>query len=518
MNPSFLKELKENYKNIGIIANYLSKQFLEKDFNIFQVPNSNFREYMEINEIELLLIDNDIYENDHIWFGKELGGFLAHLKLHEIKVIVIKNSQKSILNLFYEYPIIEIDIDHKEKTQNYNSVTIPIALNEHKFNPIKSIKKIDVIYLNKGKLSRTENIQKFHSVLNPKREEIVFDNLSRKLLLEIFEKIKQSKCLYIYNAHQFDKVFLKYLELIAILQNTVVFYFDNRVSTEFSFVDEEEAILNFVTIMKEDEYYMDKALLPLQRKVFINNTFIHYNSLYELALKTEREIEVSVITSTNRKSNLNDYIKRLVSQNIVKLQVILVTHGFKLSKQEKSSIYKKAKDIDLEILEVPNQMPLGYCLNSAIARTKYPYVAKMDDDDYYYSNYLIDSWISAKYSNADLVGKFSTYTFFEGSGLVVSRHKNTRRKYYDFVMGATFFCKSSTMKKYMFSFLPTGEDSDFLRRIKEDKAVIYADHPYNFCIYRSNNLESHTWKITDLEFMKNANIESHHDPQTFLSI
>lgn len=518
LKKDFFDYFSENHKNIGIIANFFTKQFLEKEFNVLQIPVLNFKEYLEINNITAVLMDNDIYETDHIWFQKERSGIIAYLKLNNIEISVIKNSSKNIMNNFLDYPIIEIDVN--DEKDNINSNThLPVILNEDRFNAIKPIKKLDVLYLKKDKLIRTELIQQFHSSLNPVKEEIVYTEISKKMLLDLFEKIKQSKCLYIYEPEKMDPVLLKYIELASILQNTIVLYSNNNLWSNFALVNEEAVNINYMAIMKEDDHYTDKILLPLQRKAFLKHTFVHYNSLASLYAKNEEDsinIEISVITSTNRKSNLDSYIKQMNKQNFVDLQVILVTHGFELEQYEKDKIYDTLK-FDLEIIEVSAHMPLGYCLNTAISRVKHPYIAKMDDDDFYFENYLIDSWIAAKYSGADLVGKLSTYTFLEGSKLIISKHKKTRRKYNEFVMGATFFSKSSLMKKYMFSYLSTGEDSDFLRRINEDNSVIYADHPYNFCIYRSNNLDSHTWKISDINFMKNSTIESYDHPTNFLS-
>lgn len=48
-------------------------------------------------------------------------------------------------------------------------------------------------------------------------------------------------------------------------------------------------------------------------------------------------------------------------------------------------------------------------LSYIIQKVKYPYVAKMDD--YYFSNHLIDLWITAKYSGTALIEKFYTYLF-----------------------------------------------------------------------------------------------------------
>src|SRR5699024_11988251 len=91
-----LEKLLQNIKdeNVGIITNYFSKQFLNRVYNIFQVPKDNFINYIKMNNLSILFIDNEIYESDHIWYRREINGLLAHAKLNNIKVIIIRNTEK----------------------------------------------------------------------------------------------------------------------------------------------------------------------------------------------------------------------------------------------------------------------------------------------------------------------------------------------------------------------------------------------------------------------------------------
>ena len=518
MIKGFLKNIKHDFNQVGIITNLFSKQFLEREFNIFQIPKKNFAEYIDINNISVVFIDNEIFETDHLWYKQERTGLLAHLKLKNIKVIFIKNTSKKIYNSFLEYHVIEMDSAEFESKSRHTM--LPIIINEKKYNPAHSVKKLDALYLKPKNSVRSENLSKYHAALKPVKEEIVYEELSRKIILNLIEKIKESKWLYIYAPSSMDPIILKYIELMAVMQNTLVIYSDTELSSKFAVINEEAVNINKMAIMKSDTHYLERLLLPIQRKAFIEHSFAYYGSLSNLLGLEENhhhEVDVSVITSTNRKDNLSRYIKQLNKQRYMRLQVILVTHGFELSEKEKEKMDKNSPNLSIEIINVSSEMPLGFCLNTAISKVTNSYVAKMDDDDFYFENYLIDSWIASKYSDADLVGKLSSHTYFEGSNIIISKHPNTKRKYHDFVMGATFFATEKLMKKYMFSDLPTGEDSDFLRRIAEDKAVVYADHPYNFCIYRSSNIDSHTWKISDIDFMRNSQIVSYDEPIKYLS-
>src|SRR5699024_7749477 len=162
--------------------------------------------------------------------------------------------------------------------------------------PIKPIKNLDVLYLKKGKILRPALIQKFHESLNPAREEVTYTKITRKFLLGLFEKIKQTKCLYIYDALQMDPVLLRYIEIVSVLHNTVVFYTGENLVSKYAFVNDYTFNINYMAIMKEDNHFIDKLLLPLQRQVFLDHTFVNSYSIE--AFQYENTIinkEISVI-------------------------------------------------------------------------------------------------------------------------------------------------------------------------------------------------------------------------------
>lgn len=517
MLSNYLKKIRND--NVGVIVNYLSKQFLNRHYNLFDVPPANFVDYLILNNIETIFIDNYLYEEDHNWYGKEINGLIAHAKLNNIKIIIIKNNSESIYNNYLDFPVIEITLN--DKTINTKKrVFLPLIIDEHVFNPIDAQKKNDILYISRNKIYRTEGIQALHTNIKPIREEFVLDKLTRQNLYNLFDKIKEAKCIYIYNVENFDPILLRYIELISVLQNSVVLYSSDNTSSPYALNSNDIDLVNQLVILIKDKMSREKVCLPIQRKAFLMQTFSNYENLMKNSEEelSSSNVALSVITSTNRKYNLKQYIHRMNKQKHVNIQIVLITHGFTLTSGEKREIYATLNNnIELEIIPIDESLPLGYCLNTAIIKVKHDYVAKMDDDDFYFSNYLIDSWIAAQYSRADLVGKLATFSYLDGAKLIISKHKNMTRRYNTFVMGATFFCKSDTMKKYMFSYLPTGEDSDFLRRINEDNVSIYIDHPYNFCIYRSGDVGNHTWKISDLEYMKNSEIVSFEKPHNFLS-
>src|SRR5699024_10923044 len=155
-----LNKMHHGKENVGIITNYFSKQFLTHQFDVFEIPINNFAEYININNIKTVVIDNIIYETDNDWYNKDIGGLLAYLRLLNIDVIFIKNTQESIKNTYLDYYIIDIELDFHQRPidKSEKIIKLPVLLNEEMFNPINSIKRKDVLYLKQGEISKPSAI------------------------------------------------------------------------------------------------------------------------------------------------------------------------------------------------------------------------------------------------------------------------------------------------------------------------------------------------------------------------
>src|SRR5699024_12588147 len=85
------------------------------------------------------------------------------------------------------------------------------------------------------------------------------------------------------------------------------------------------------------DIYCLKQSLNGQRETLKTNTFLLKSNLFDISQRKENKLiqpEISVITSTNRKENLDIYIDQMNKQKNVNLEINLVTHGFELSSEE----------------------------------------------------------------------------------------------------------------------------------------------------------------------------------------
>lgn len=490
--------------NIGVIMNHFSKQLFTKEFNLESLPSDNFLEVIEKNNINIVFIEPIIYETDHPWYSKNFKALIKFLELLNVKVICVKNYNDIVPEEFDTMFSITIKDNIEVIEREANGIVIPLLANEQIFNPIENDKKLDIIYFKFGKIDHYQENLKLHRLFNPRFEEMDTPEINKIFLEKLIKKIKSSKIIYIYYSKDIDLTFVRYIELIAILQNTLVFL-DPLYKEEFKYaikLDSAKTAMQYISSYINNKIFLDKAIIPKTREAFLNNTFLHSSKVRE---ESDKSIDISVISSTMRKDNIFDLISRINNQNQVNVELILLTHGFTLTEKEKLTIIDKT-NFKIKFLEKDQSTSFGMCLNECVLHAEYDYVTKMDDDDFYYDNYLIDSWIALKYSNASLVGKTAFFYYLENENITAQKRIRSSYRYVKLLKGNTLFSTRETMKKYMFSDLSRHVDSDLIERILNDEGLIYGFHPYDMCVFRGGDSSSHTYKASDGNFLLDSKI------------
>ncbi|WP_462420192.1 glycosyltransferase [Salinicoccus sp. Marseille-QA3877] len=513
------KPLLNKDQTVGVIANFFTEQLLKRDFKTKKMLINDVLDLLEENMIEVVFIECNIYEEDHDWYGYSFKEMADYIEKFNVNVIAVNSDQLENYNDYFQ---LNFSSKHKECEIEGNIISMPLMLNEYMFNPIETHrKKHDILFFSLGEPAEDKILNQFLKREKPKYDEIISPKITRSTLKELIRKIKLSKVLYIYYSDDFDKKLLKYIELSAVLQNTILIldpHFTYQMN--YAFVSPDiESNANYLQTFINEGLYTDKKIIKSNRQAFLNNTLMQLPSLDEILNGNldKKKIEVSVITSTKRKWTINEYIERINKQRHVDIQVILLTHGFELSVEEQQNIVEKA-NFEIKIINEDSSVIFGVCLNKCIDYATKEYFAKIDDDDFYYPNYLLDSWISQNYSNADIVGIYSQFVYLESEDLTIQRFKSHKNRYSEYVAGATIFCETELIKKYMFSEIPKAVDSDLLRRVLSKNGKIYCGHPYEFCIFRADDKTAHTWTVPDTHLLRSSEILFYGDPTDSLSI
>lgn len=524
---SMLKKPEINYmENVGFIGNYFTEQLLSHDFNIKILNKGACERTVLDNNISVVFIDAEFFNIDNSWVTISLKEVTDYIESLDLNIIIISYRNRIVDNRFFH-----LFIGEKEFNDTSGHESVSYKINEKLINPVNSKKTNDLIVLNITDTLSNITPEKNASIVKRLEKDnynismVNIKNLSRENLMKLVGNIKKSKVIFVPNPELINKYILEYLELVCALQGTFLImnkYNNNSSSlTKYSVSSyDENNILHYIKSFYQQGILNDHLLLQKSRSAFLNHTFLRSNDLVQIINGNHKPVEpikISVVTSTVRKNNLEKYIQQMNNQNFVELEIILLTHGFQLNEDEKNVLQKFSKH-PIKFLSQSLKTVYGKCLNICIENMSYKYFAKIDDDDFYYPNYLIDSWISLKYSNASIVGKHSTFWYFQEQNMVAERFYNQSEKFTKYIAGATLFCNSYLIKKYKFSLLASGIDFDLLNRLSNDNQKIYCNKPYEFCVFRDRDINSHTWKVDNLYLLRSASIRFFGDPSNSLTV
>lgn len=236
------------------------------------------------------------------------------------------------------------------------------------------------------------------------------------------------------------------------------------------------------------------------REVMLNHTYENRKDIILSSINIEHQSLkplISIILPTMRPHFIDRIVSNIGNQTYSNIECVIITQNYsKKEINELKSKFDKFKHITYKILENNSSQNLGARLNQALSHTKGEFIAKFDDDDLYFPNYLTDMMLPFKFGDWSLVGKKEGFFYLELEDKLVVKYPNQRHIDTDFVMGATLVMKKSDLIE-VGGFLEAarGEDSDLLKRMTAKGKKIYASDPFNFIVWRSKNSGSHSWDI-----------------------
>ncbi|MBZ9622606.1 glycosyltransferase [Clostridium sp. FP2] len=223
-------------------------------------------------------------------------------------------------------------------------------------------------------------------------------------------------------------------------------------------------------------------------------------------LKQDSKPGVSIIACTNKPNYIDNIFINYARSNYPIKELLLIINNNKISLND--CMLKTTNFNNVKIFQLDETCTLGECLNLGVDKSKYDYISKMDDDDYYGSNYLEDNMNVFKYTDAKISGKLTYFVYFEDKTTLGIMCKDQEYKYVFAVAGGTITAKKEVFNKVKFRNITFGEDKQFLEDCHELGFKIFSSDKYNYVLMRHKNLEEHTWKIHSEDFIKHVKIIS----------
>ncbi|WIV11199.1 glycosyltransferase family A protein [Proteiniborus sp. MB09-C3] len=210
------------------------------------------------------------------------------------------------------------------------------------------------------------------------------------------------------------------------------------------------------------------------------------------------DTKVSVITCTNRPKYIKNVFENYHRQLFKDKELIIILNNNKMNINE--WILKSKEYPDISIFQVDESKSLGYCLNYGIEKASYEIIAKLDDDDYYGPKYLSQAVNALKY--ADVVGKYTTYVYFQDTKTLAIRNPKRDNRYVYRIEGPTLVFRKEIFNKIKFQNKSLGEDNQFCKDCIKNGIKLYATDRYNYVYIRHNSTDKHAWNIRDELYKK----------------
>jgi len=223
-----------------------------------------------------------------------------------------------------------------------------------------------------------------------------------------------------------------------------------------------------------------------------------------MAVKRENESPgVSIVVCTNRPPFFNNILRNYRNQDYERKELIIVLNNDRIKREDYQRRARVCRDVS--VYQVPERISLGQCLNCGIQKTRYPLIAKFDDDDYYSPQYLTEQVKALHRTGSDIVGKHACLVYLEDSRKLLIRSPWERNKRVEFVQGGTILFHRRVLKKVWFPDRSVGEDVGFLKACRQKGFKTFATNPYHYVYIRRKNKKSHTWRAGD-QFYLNGSI------------
>lgn len=246
---------------------------------------------------------------------------------------------------------------------------------------------------------------------------------------------------------------------------------------------------------------------PAPESFVVSKNVIQRNRASLLDLCAVSSEAVTAICVSKRPKFTRNVASMMSKQTHKNLNFIYVAHGEQQDETEFNGAFSELENVSV-IFEPDSQITLGALLNRALDICKTDLVAKIDDDDFYGPNYIKRSLMALKfngYENVGIVGKGRAYCYVEGLDQFAIRfQKHTENALRPHVFGGTLFWSRTAVNDLRFQDLPRAIDVAFIKDALHSGTKLFSADRFDYVAVRHANVEDHTWKIGDEEFLRPA--------------
>ena len=280
----------------------------------------------------------------------------------------------------------------------------------------------------------------------------------------------------------------------------------------------EASFCDYVNSRKDGGIDLERDSHKSWRETFLHHVFAKriQTICHRIGIQYDWEEfpKASLVTGTIRSNLLSKCLEQFESQTYPEKELVLVFNGDSKTLEPYRERYAARKDILMNA--VPLDYTVGTVLNYGALKSSGKYFFRIDDDDIYGPNYILDTLLYLRAVKATIFGKRASFFHFEGEPDIYLRNsmmpsiktfpaKMLNRSQDHLISGCSFGASMSFLRTHRFpDFIQATVDSAYIGRIREkypDLKCLLTD-PLNLIVKRASNVSDHTWRIEGDEIKK----------------
>jgi hypothetical protein len=210
---------------------------------------------------------------------------------------------------------------------------------------------------------------------------------------------------------------------------------------------------------------------------------------------------VSAVLVTRRPALVPRILAMLDAQRYPALEVVLVVHGDELLE------LPSGLSVPVQLLHAPGDRSLGHALELGCAAASGTLLTKVDDDDFYGPDHVLDLVLAHRFSGALMVGKSTTVVHVEQLDVTVRRVFGVPEGFTHRVAGGTMLLSAEDLRAVGgWSDVPRAVDTRLLESVAAAGGTVYRPHDVGYLYVRHRpapGLE-HTWSTDPRHFLRNT--------------
>ncbi|MEO6509575.1 MAG: glycosyltransferase family 2 protein [Nocardioides sp.] len=208
-------------------------------------------------------------------------------------------------------------------------------------------------------------------------------------------------------------------------------------------------------------------------------------------VRVATEPSVSVVLATRRPDMLGFALRQVRRQAGVDLQLVLAAHGF----EPDADVLREHGPERVVVRPQSSDVLFGDVLNAGVEAADGDLVLKMDDDDWYSSDFVADLLLARSYSGAEMVGTPAEFHYLVEKDVTV-RRGHRAELYAPFIAGGTMLVERGLLREVGgFRSVRRFVDAQLIAAVQRAGAATYRTHGLGYLLRR--NASGHTWQVDD---------------------